>query len=154
MIICSFEMKWVVSKSTKKSINQLKHLNMPGHGTIINTTTGQDGGSLCVDDNEGSENYKAETQDAYNATGGTVEQGDVVSVEWNSDEGRLEMTAVGTKATGDVSEDGTSITITNSGDTALSGTIAISSSNGENEGFAEARNITCGNINGEASYLS
>ena len=126
---------------------------MPGHGSVITTTSGQDNGSIYVDNNDGSERYTTGTQEAFNLSGGSVNQGDVVSVDWNDSESRLEITAVGTKATGDVNTSGTSITITDSGDTALSGTVSISTKHGENEGYAGATGICCGNVDGEGSYL-
>ena len=125
---------------------------MPGHGIVMSTTSGQDDNSLCIDSNGGSEGYDLGTQEATNVSGETLNVGDVVECEWNESKSRLEITRMGTKATGTVDEEGTRITITDSGDTQLSGTVNVSSSYGENEGWAGAT-VCCGNVNGEAAYL-
>lgn len=124
---------------------------MPGHGTVMNTTSGQDDAMVCVDNNDGSRDYSTGEQAAVNLTGGTLNQGDVVEVKYD---GQLQVTVVGNPAVGNVDADGTSITITDSGDTALSGTVNISTEYGENEGFAEAQGVNCGNVDGKAAYLS
>ncbi|MDX2359975.1 MAG: hypothetical protein QNK23_04145 [Crocinitomicaceae bacterium] len=126
---------------------------MPGHGAIITGSDGQDDISLCIDNNNESSNYAVGTQSALNSTGGTVNSGDVVTVDWDERNG-LEVTAVGSRAKGDVNSSGTRVTITSSGDTALSGTVDISSTHGENEGWAGTEGVYCANVDGEAAYLS
>lgn len=125
---------------------------MPGHGIVLTSTNGQDDASLCVDSNGGSEGFDVGTQDAVNVSGKTLTVGDVVECDWNDDNRRLEITKMGTKASGEVNEEGTQINISDSGDTQLSGTVNVSSEYGENEGWAGS-NACCGNVNGEASYL-
>jgi hypothetical protein len=127
---------------------------MPGHGTIITSTQGQDDCSIYVDYNEGSGYYDTGTQDAVNKTGGTVNQGDVVDVDWSSKKNELQITRVGTQATGDVNSAGTVFNVSDGGDTALSGMVNISSTHGENEGWGGGQDVRCGNVNGEAAYLS
>ena len=126
---------------------------MPGHGTVIAGSSGQDDASVAVDNNGGSSNYDKRIQTAYNNSGGTVNAGDVVIVDWDGDNERVQITGIGKKATGSVASSGDRITITDSGDTALSGTVTISSSYGENEGWGGAENVNCGNVEGDGSYL-
>ena len=126
---------------------------MPGHGSIINGSTGQDDTSVYVDDTGESHKYSTGIQNAINYTGGSVNQGDVVNLEWDEDNNQLRINSIGNRATGNVDQDGSSITITDSGNTALSGTISISNRYGENDGWAGADGISLANVNGEGSYL-
>ncbi|MDX2359976.1 MAG: hypothetical protein QNK23_04150 [Crocinitomicaceae bacterium] len=127
---------------------------MPGHGTVINGTVGEDDATIDVDNNGGSTNYATGIQTALNKTGGTVTSGDVVEVDWNTRDSKLEINSIGSRATGNVNSEGTQITITDSGDTALSGTVNISTTYGDNEGFDDQTGVRCGNVNGKAAYLS
>ncbi len=132
----------------------LKLKIMPGHGTMLSTSSGQDTASIAIDNTGGASGYDVGTQAAVNYTGSTVNAGDVVETEWDSEKEELQITRASSRATGNVNEEGTSLTITDSGDTALSGTISISTKNGENEGYAGASGVTCGNVDGDASFLA
>ena len=138
--------------------NQINHNSkikiMPGHGTILTTSGGQDDSSVAVDDNGGASTYDVGTQAAVNYTGGTVNSGEVVEVNWDEDKNELQITRVGNRAKGNVDEEGTTFTVTDSGDTALTGSVSISSKYGENDGWAGSEGITCGNVNGKAAYLA
>lgn len=127
---------------------------MPGHGTLISSTAGQDDGLVAVDNNGGSSDYNVGDHESLNHAGQSLSPGDVVEVDWDSTERKVEITKVGNRAQGNVNEEGTQITITSSGDTELSGTVNISSTHGENEGWGGTTGVYCGNVNGEAAYLS
>ncbi len=125
-----------------------------GHGTLI---TGQDAQGVCsvyVSDNGGDNKIKANsTQDAIVQDGVSAEKGDVVDLGWSESKNSITVEGIGTRATGDVNSGGTKISITKSGDTSLSGDIAISSTYGSNSGFNSQKGITCGNVDGEAAFL-
>lgn len=127
---------------------------MAGHGTL---TTGGDAQGDCtcyVSSNGGNGNYpQNETSEVHNDTGKTLSEGDVVILDWDSTNGRISATSKGQKATGNVDGSGTSIEITNGGDTGMDGTINISNEYGNNGGFGGEEGVQCGCVNGEASYL-
>ncbi len=125
---------------------------MSGHGTVVSGADAQGTCTIYVSDNGGSGDYSAGSeQSVVNNTGGTLNPGNVVVIDWNGE--AIQANATGAPAKGDVDSAGRRLTIVDSGDTGLSGTINISSSYGNNSGFNGETDINCGNVNGEASYL-
>lgn len=129
---------------------------MAGHGTLTSGADAEGDGEGYVSNNGGSTNYPAGEiiENVYNATGGAVVAGDVVILDWDATNSRVEATQLGTRAVGNVSAAGDTITITTSGDTGLDGTVNISTEYGDNSGFEGQEDVSCGNVNGEAAYLS
>ena len=74
--------------------------------------------------------------------------------EGNSERVKESTSGVGNRATGDVNGNATEMTITDSGDTALEGTVDVSTEYGDNTPYAGESGIRCGNANGQAACLS
>ncbi len=127
---------------------------MPGNGTLITATDGQDNCSLYVSNNDGSSYYVSGREyNAVNKTGAALSEGEVVEVEWSVKKGELQVTATATKAVGSIDAAGGTFTVADGGNTSLSGSVSISSTHGDNEGWGGASNVYCGNVDGEAAYL-
>lgn len=124
-----------------------------GHGTIITGGDAQGRCSVWVTNNGESQQYPNEEQCTAWEGGGTKE-GDVVRIAYNTDSGRLEVTGSGARAKGNVDSNNEAFTVTDPGDTNLSGTILISTKYGENDGYGGLTNIEAANVMGKAAYLS
>ncbi len=123
-----------------------------GHGTIITGAGAQGDARVYVSSNDGDENYSANQEaPVVNDTGATLVEGQIVELEFIN--GQLKATGLTTRGQGNVLEDGGYIQITDSGNTGLSGTVAISTSNGENAGWGGTSDVYFGNVDGEAAYL-
>lgn len=123
-----------------------------GHGTIISSAEAQGDARVYVSDNGGDSNYSAnEEVSIINGTSQNISEGEVVELEFI--DGQLQATGLASRGQGNVLEDGGYIQITNPGNTGLSGTVAISSTNGENEGWGGQTGVYFGNVEGNASYF-
>jgi hypothetical protein len=126
----------------------------PGRATITQMADGAQLTKVYVNDNGGSDAYKTgPDQNAINISDLDFATGDVAFVNWNSDRNCLELLDKGTKAAGKVNDYGNQFTVTNAGDTGLSGTVFISIQYGLNEGFG-GLNAYAVNAGGEAAYLT
>ena len=127
-------------------------MGQKGHGTILAGADAQGDARAWVTNNGGEESYEYDCErDIINSSGETIEPGQVVFLEVQGSS--LIAVSLGGRAKGNVSSDGQSFTVTDAGQTDLSGTIEISSSHGNNDGFGGATDVTASNINGQAAYL-
>ncbi len=123
-----------------------------GRGTIITGSSAQGDAQLYVIDNGGHDGYQSGIQSsALNDTGQSISPGQIVELEYR-DTG-IVVTGIAQRAIGKVDENGETMTVTNSNDSGLSGTIAISFEFGENEGWGGATEVYFANVDGSASYL-
>lgn len=123
-----------------------------GHGTIIVGSGAQGNGRAYVISTDAAESYNSQTElDIVNATNSSVSAGQIV--ELDSVNSIVEATSFGTRGTGSVDDGGTKVTVTDPGDTGLSGTVSIDFSHGENEGWGGSRSVKFANVDGKAAYL-
>lgn len=127
---------------------------MAGHGTVINGDDGQGNAEIYVITSGGNGYYQVGINTAHNDSGKTLTQGEIVITDWDVPNYRITITTTGNRATGSVSADGTKFTVTDAGDTSLSGKVTISTTYGQNSGFGGQSNIKAGNVEGQAAYLS
>ena len=123
-----------------------------GHGTLITGSSAQGNARVYVTDTGAAESYQAgQEYDILNDTGSTISAGQIVEI--GGSDASLVASTIGTRGRGSVNDDGDQLTITDPGDTGLSGTISISGTYGENDGWGGARNVRFSNVNGQAAYL-
>ncbi|MEM0999698.1 MAG: hypothetical protein AAGN35_21750 [Bacteroidota bacterium] len=120
-----------------------------GHGTVISGGQAQGDARVHVNSNGGDTHYESGVDyDAINNTSENIEPGQVVFLEW--DGAHVSVASIGKRAVGDVSANGTFITITDPGDTGLEGEVDISSGY---DSFGGATEVSCADMDGAASYL-
>lgn len=123
-----------------------------GHGTVIVGSSAQGNGRAFVISSGAAESYTSQTEiDIVNETNSTVSAGQIV--ELDSVNSIIQATTFGSRGTGSVNDDGTKVTVTDPGDTGLSGTVSINFSHGENEGWGGSRSVKFANVDGQAAYL-
>lgn len=125
------------------------------HGSVVQSNDGQGNSLVYVHNNGGDENISVgHTESAVNQSGGELQEGDVALLAWDSENSQIVITAKGVRATGDVPAEGTTINITNGGDSDLQGEVTISTTHGNNDGYGGASGVRCANVGGKAAYLS
>ncbi len=127
---------------------------MPGNVTISATEQAQGEISVDVSNNGGSTEYQTGPNSAINNTGGSIQEGDVGIVTWDSSESTLSVDSLGSRGSGTVSSRGTSITVSNEGNTDLEGTVEIDLTGeyGSNSGYA-GETVPFGAVDGKSAYL-
>lgn len=127
-------------------------MGQKGHGTVINGADAQGDARVFVSNNGDGTHYESNTElTIVNSTGQNIEPGQVVYLDY--DGSNVVADGMASRAVGDVSSDGVNFTVTDPGNTDLSGTTKVSTTHGNNDGYGGATGITAGNINGEAAYL-
>ena len=123
-----------------------------GHGTVLSGSSAQGNARVYVTSNGGAESYEMNTEyDVLNNTNSSVAEGQIVEIDGDSIS--LVASNFGSRGIGSVNDDGDQLTVTNGGDTGLSGTISISMEYGDNEGWGGTRQVYFSNVNGQAAYL-
>jgi len=124
-----------------------------GHGTVLSGSSAQGNARVYVISNGGNSAFEAGVEyDVVNATDQTISPGEIVYLDLNASSS-LEAYGVGARGRCNLNEDGNMATITDAGDTGLSGTIAVNFNYGDNEGWGGATDVAISNVSGEAAYL-
>lgn len=121
-----------------------------GHGTILTGSSAQGNARVYVIDNSLAESAAGSEIDVINETGSSISEGQILTLEGGS---TIVGSTLGSRGRGSVNADGTKLTVTDSGDTGLSGTVTISSSYGDNDGWGGTLQVHFANVNGEAAFL-
>lgn len=127
-------------------------MGQKGHGSVVTGADAQGDARVFVSNNGSGEGYDYNVEiNIVNITNSSIDVGQVVYLEY--DGSNVVATGTAGRAVGDISADGQHFIVTDPGNTDLSGTIKISSTHGNNDGYGGATGITASNVNGEAAYL-
>lgn len=123
-----------------------------GHGTVLIGSSAQGNARVFVIENSQAESSSTGTEeDVLNETGSTISEGQILSLD--SGENSLVGSSLGARGTGAVNADGDQMTVTDAGDTGLSGTVSISTDFGNNDGWGGILQVWFANVDGKAAYL-